>query len=64
MSSPTDNDDPAWGGGAMNSSEEDASASCEDDLEAEHEVEGNPDLDNSDGSSDGMVGKARRPVSG
>ncbi|PON83519.1 hypothetical protein TorRG33x02_206740 [Trema orientale] len=44
----------------MHTSEEDISKSCEDDFETENDTEGNPELEESDGSSDGMIGKARR----
>ncbi|PON60761.1 hypothetical protein PanWU01x14_150580 [Parasponia andersonii] len=44
----------------MHISEEDISKSCEDDFEAENDREGNLELEESDGSSDGMIGKARR----
>ncbi|PON35002.1 hypothetical protein TorRG33x02_352350, partial [Trema orientale] len=62
-SSPTDDDDPAWAVDAITTSEDNLSGSYEEDFEAENDIEGNLELEDSDGSSDGMAGKARRRLS-
>ena len=61
--SPTNDNDLAWDGSNISSSEDDSNGIDEEDFEIENDLEGNPDLEDSRDSSDGMVGKARRPPS-
>ena len=59
----TDDNDPAWGGSNISSSEKDFDDIDEEDFEIENNLEGNPSSEDSGGSSNGILRKAKRPPS-
>ena len=60
LSSSTDDDDPPWRENAMTSDDDELSRSYEEEFQSKNKVDGNPDLEDNDYSSEGMIGKPRR----
>ena len=57
-----DDDDPAWTGGVVPSSNDDDYGSLEEDFEVENDDENIRELEDSGEDSGGMVGKVRKPL--
>ena len=62
LSSPTDDDDPAWAFDGSIDSEDELYEGFVEEVGIEDDVTGNPDLKASEGFSDGMVGRTRKSM--